>query len=44
MAKTTKKVQAPEEQTDVEAKKKALEVAITQIEKECGKGSIMRLG
>ncbi|MBO4355311.1 MAG: recombinase RecA [Clostridia bacterium] len=44
MAKTTKKVTAPEEQNEAEAKQKALEAAINQIEKECGKGAIMRLG
>ena len=34
MAKTTKKVTAPEEQNEAEAKQKALEAAINQIEKE----------
>lgn len=43
MAKTTKKA-AVTVAVDEEAKKKALESALTQIEKEFGKGSIMRLG
>lgn len=45
MAKNTKKQAAPVVQaTDEEGKKKALEAALAQIEKEFGKGAIMRLG
>lgn len=43
MAKTTKKPSVTVA-VDEEAKKKALDTALTQIEKEFGKGAIMRLG
>jgi recombination protein RecA len=46
MAKTSKKAAAAETVvlTDEESKKKALDTALTQIEKEYGKGAIMKLG
>ncbi len=46
MARTSKKAAAAETVvlTDEESKKKALDTALTQIEKEYGKGAIMKLG
>ncbi len=40
----TKKTTASKEQTPVSDKKAALETVMARIERECGKGSIMRLG
>ena len=42
--KTTKKAAEPEKLTEAEAKKKALSTALSKIEKDLGKGSIMKLG
>ena len=39
-----KKSQTKEEKTPLQDKKAAIETVISRIERECGKGSIMRLG
>ena len=44
MARKKKDIEVPEQQTDASAKLQAIRMAMDQIEKQYGRGSIMRLG